>query len=201
MSRVLITAFGKYGSWKTNSSWLALIELTKSLPSRPQVTTRLYPVELAGMRQKLEHDLRNGYDCALHLGQAPGAGSIQLETIGLNVGGNSSQHPDEFQPLVGDGPIAFRSELPLARWAAVLRQAGIPAHVSYHAGTYLCNATLYMSHYLSQQHGKETRATFMHLPLATSQVLAEENDLPSLSSTMAAEAIRLILREINDDAA
>jgi pyrrolidone-carboxylate peptidase len=45
MARVLLTAFGPYGSWESNASWLALTELTRELPSLPQVTTRLYPTD------------------------------------------------------------------------------------------------------------------------------------------------------------
>jgi len=55
-----------------------------------------------------------------------------------------------------------------------LREVGIPAEVSHYAGTYLCNAAHYLSHY----HG--TPATFLHLPLATEHVLAEGGNQPSL---------------------
>ena len=64
-------------------------------------------------------------------------GRIQLEAIGVNIGGSSSQSPDQFRPLVDDGPVAYRSELPLGEWSVKLRRAGIPAQVSYHAGTLL----------------------------------------------------------------
>jgi pyroglutamyl-peptidase len=98
--------------------------------------------------------------------------------------------------LVEDGPVAYRSQLPLAVWAQKLRQAGIPAQVSYHAGTFLCNATLYLSHYLAEQQGLHTRSAFVHLPLDTSQVLSDRQDLPSLPAAMTGSALRLILDEL-----
>ena len=55
--RVLITAFEPYDRWRENSSWLALVELTKELPREPHVTTRLYPVDFGLVRSKLEEDL------------------------------------------------------------------------------------------------------------------------------------------------
>ena len=58
------------------------------------------------------------YDYALHLGQAPGIGRIQLEAIGINVGGHHEQTSDQFQPLIAGGPPAYQSSLPLADWAA-----------------------------------------------------------------------------------
>ena len=173
MPRVLLTAFEPYDRWKANASWLALVHLTQNLPDQPQITTRLYPVDFSEMKTRLESDLSEKFDYALHLGQAPGSSRIQLETIGLNVGGSSSQSPDQYRPLVDDGPVAYRTALPMADWAVKLRRAGIPAQVSYHAGTYLCNATLYFCHYLIQRMSLPTQSAFIHVPLDISQVVNE----------------------------
>jgi len=40
MTSVLITAFEPYDRWKTNASWLALIQMTQNLPEQPEITTR-----------------------------------------------------------------------------------------------------------------------------------------------------------------
>ena len=128
--------------------------------------------------------------------KSPGLARVHLEAVGLNVGGTSQQLPEQFQPLVPDGPVAYQSDLPLADWAAKLRGAGIPAQVSYHAGTFLCNATLYLTHHFCQQRGWKTRATFLHLPLTTQQTVRERQDIACLPTSMTAEAIRLILEEL-----
>ena len=116
------------------------------------------------------------------------------------MGGGPTESPDDYQPLAPDGPAAYRSDLPLAEWAALLRAAGIPAQVSHHAGTYLCNATLYLSHYLAETQGLKTRATFIHVPLDISQTVHRRDDLPSLSCALSAAAVRLILEAIARDA-
>ena len=123
------------------------MEFTKSLSRGADITTRLYPVDFEQVKQKLEHDLREEYDIALHLGQAPGTSCIQLEAIGLNVGGRSDQRKEEYERLAEDGPVAYRSGLPLAAWSHMLQSNEIPATVSYHSGAYLCNAMLYLTHY------------------------------------------------------
>lgn len=196
MPTVLITAFEPYDIWRENSSWLALLALTRDLPTEPRVTTRRYPVDFQTARRRLEADLQANYDFALHLGQAPGSGRIALEAIGLNVGGLSSQMPDEFQQLDAEGPAAYRCDLPLAQWAARIREAGIPAAVSYHAGTYLCNAVLYLSLHTAKARGLKTRSTFIHLPLAPQQVLGQRSDVATLPSEHAAAAIKLILEQV-----
>jgi pyroglutamyl-peptidase len=160
------------------------------------VVTRRYAVDFSLVRSRLAEDLAADYDFALHLGQAPGLARIHLEAIGLNVAGHSSQLPDQFPPLVPDGPVAYRSTLPLAQWAAEIRQLEIPCQVSYHAGTYLCNAVLYLTHHIANEQRLKTRAAFIHLPLAPSQVLADRQDLPTIPSDLCAEAVRHIVRHL-----
>jgi pyroglutamyl-peptidase len=193
---LLITAFEPYDRWPENASWLALVELTRDLPPGHKVVTRRYPVDFGLVQSRLAEDLAADYDYALHLGQAPGIGRVHLEAIGVNVGGHSSQMPDQFQQLVPGGPAAYQTSLPLAEWAALIRADGIPCQVSHHAGTYLCNAVLYLSQHIARQQQLKTQATFIHLPLASTQVLGERQDLPSLTSSQCAAAIRIILRAI-----
>lgn len=196
MQRVLITAFEPFDRWSENSSWLALLELTRSLPESPKVVTRRYPVDFAKAKERLSEDLAADYDFALHLGQSSRIGRIELEAIGLNVGGEPAQSPDDFQPLVTGGPAAYQTSLPLAHWSAKMREDGIPAQVSYHAGTYLCNAVLYLSLHLAAENRLKTTSTFLHLPLAPQQVLGERQAWPTLPSEMCAKGIRLILSDL-----
>jgi pyroglutamyl-peptidase len=194
--RVLITAFEPYDRWSENSSWEALVTLTQELPESPKVVTRRYPVDFAAAQAKLQEDLAANYDYALLLGQSPGIGRIHLEAVGIHVGGHSSQSPDEFRPLIDGGPVAYRSSLPLDHWAAAVRQSGIPCQVSYHAGTYLCNALLYLTHFFVEQQRLKTRTAFIHLPLCPAQILGQRQDLPSMTSQEAARAIRIILDQV-----
>lgn len=196
MKRVLITAFEPYDRWRENSSWLALIEFTSRLPSEPKITTRRYPVDFAAVRTRLEEDLAAGYDLALHLGQSPGSGSIHLERMALNVRGETGLPTESLPPLVAEGPLALESNAPLRDWAQAIRSLGIPARVSYHAGVYLCNATLYLSRYLCDQMRLDTRAAFVHLPLAPVQALEQPGDLASLAPAQAAAALRAIVASL-----
>jgi pyroglutamyl-peptidase len=194
MPRVLITAFGPYDEWAENSSWLVLRELTRWMESSADITTRLYPVDLEQVHQRLSQDLMRGFDFALHLGQAPGATRIRLEAIAINAaqvtGAGSAA------PISVNGPAAYNSTLPLERWAGMLRGKGIPASVTYHAGTYLCNATMYLSHLLAAQRELKLQSTFIHLPLAPEQVAARTTDDPSMSVPMMAAAVGLMIDDL-----
>ncbi len=173
-----------------------MVELTRALPSTADLTTRLYPVDFAQVKERLAEDLKADYDYVLHLGQSPGAGCVQLEKIGINIQGPVGADGAEPPPLVENGPVAYQSRLPLAEWAAVIRSEGVPAQVSYHAGTYLCNAALYLTHHYAAIHGYRTRAAFVHLPLDMAQAAYEQPGAPSLPASAAALAVRLILQRL-----
>ena len=196
MPRVLLTAFKPYAHYRANASWLAVMELTKDFPSTVDLTTRLYPVDYGEMRKHLERDLAEGFDFAVHVGQAPGRGKIALEAIALNAKGPPSEAGAELLPLEPEGPLALKCELPLAAWARMLCEKQIPAEVSYHAGTYLCNAALYYSLLLSAQRKLPTRSAFIHIPLDVTQILDDSPSQASLPATLSAEAIRLLLGQL-----
>ena len=189
MTRVLLTAFEPYDRWQENSSWLALADLTKWYDGRPELVTRRYPVDLTTMSERLRKDLQEDYDLALHLGQAPGATLIKLESVGLNVRSEGS-------PLIPGAPAAYRSALPLDLCYQALTSAGIPSEVSHHAGTYLCNATLFLSQHYAKSFGLRTKSAFLHLPLAPAQVARDHGRQASMSTPMAAAAIALIIDQL-----
>ena len=196
MPHVLLTAYGPYDDWETNVSWLVLQEVTRDLPPEIELTTRLYPVDFAEMAARLEQDLTPDIDIAIHLGQAPGNSRIDLEAVGINCALERRQRAEEACPLVPDGPAAYLSELPLGQWAQQMRSEGIPAEVSHHAGTYLCNAIHYLTHHHSAERGLGIQAAFLHLPLDPTQIV----DRPAMNASLPVEAsargVRLILDDI-----
>ncbi len=196
MQRVLLTSFEPYAEWQENSSWLALQHFAREMPRRPQITTRRYPVDFSLLRQRLEEDLANDFDVALHLGQAPGQEQLCLEAVGLNIARHSDAAGDDGFSLADNGALAYRSRLPLGTWAVDLCREGIPARVSYHAGTYVCNAALYLGHYLAEQCGLRTRTTLLHVPLDVTQVAGRPERHASMPAAMAARAVRRLIEWI-----
>ncbi len=186
MPSVLLTAFEPYDEWQENSSWLALVELTRWLEDSSHITTRRYPVCFDSVRKRLAEDLRGNYDLVLHLGQAPGSTHIRLEAVGLNVHANG-------QPLIAGAPTAYRSTLDLEAWREKLVQAGIPTQVSQHAGTYLCNATLFVSQHILAQQQLSSQTAFIHLPLTPAQAARQTTMMASMSTPLVAAAIAAML--------
>lgn len=189
MTRVLVTAFEPYGEWTTNSSLMCLRALEQDHDPACQLALQVYPVDFQLTAERIRADLLDGYDFALHLGQAPGSTEVRLEAIGLNIGQEPGTSLSQFSLL--DGPLALACELPLVNWAERILQAGVPCRISYHAGTYLCNALLYWS--LHATRSLPTQSTFVHLPLDPSQCAAGQPCLPWQESL---RAIHCILSEL-----
>lgn len=194
--RVLLTAFEPYAEWPTNSSWLTLVELVRRRPPSPTLVTRRYPVDFQRLPDLLHKDLAQDFDAVLHLGQAPGTPTVRLEAFALNAGGSTSEKNVAPQRLVTGGPEAYRTRMPLVRWAQRLQQQAIPSQVSYHAGTYLCNAVMYLSHHWMAQANKSTPVGFIHLPLTTEQVSGSWQSLPSLPVETLAVAVETVLDDL-----
>ncbi|MDF1840862.1 MAG: pyroglutamyl-peptidase I [Rubripirellula sp.] len=189
MTRILLTAFEPYDRWTENSSWMALADLTHWYDGTAELTTRRYPVDLTRMSEMLRKDLQSDFDFAIHLGQAPGSTLIKLEAVGLNVRSNG-------MPLVQNGPEAYRSSLPLRECCQAFLSAGIPGEVSHHAGTYLCNAELYLSQHYASSFGLKTKSLFMHIPLTPSQAAGDAGKLASMSTPLSSAAIALVIEQI-----
>jgi pyroglutamyl-peptidase len=188
--RILVTAFAPFGTWRENGSELCLQQLLPLLRDQYDVTSRVYPVEFHAARPLLESDLLKDFDLAIHLGQAQNTSRIRLEAVGLNVGSVPGRGESEMFGLVANGPAAYQTDLPLAMWAEILRAAGIPAYVSYHAGTYLCNATLYWAHhFLALNRALRTQVCFIHVPLDISQVAGLPADYLTLPASLTASAV------------
>ncbi len=184
---------------------MVLTELLKDLPPGKSLVTRRYPVDLSALQEKLAKDLQREFDAILHLGQSPGSSSIKLEAIAVNAAGCIDDRGDELKEIVPAGPVAYRSNMPLQRWATLLREQHIPTVISYHAGTFLCNATMYLSHHQlqprqaneAQYQASNCLVGFVHLPLATEQVAQPGLALASLPLKTLVRAIHLLIDDLH----
>ena len=97
-------------------------------------------------------------------------------------------------PIVTSGAAAYFSSFPLKDMVAKLKVAGIPAEISYSAGTHLCNQMLYTTLHLIEHHGLATRCGFVHLPY-TPEFVAElespDDVQPSMSLSLMVTAARI----------
>ncbi len=146
------------------------------------------------------------------LGLALGTPVLRLETTAINrldfaVADNFGQRPADGRPIDPDGPPARMATWDARALVAGLRADGLPAVVSHHAGTHLCNVTLYTSAGAMVATGLPGPCGFLHLPYLPEQVARfqmqapargdlaplTERSLPSMCFALQLRALRHVL--------
>lgn len=172
MRKILVTGFNPFGKVKVNPSQLAIEALAEEEASRDdgggcRIITALLPTEYARATARMRRLLRRERPAAVVcLGVAAGRREICLERFALNL--DDEQLPDNAgvvrrnRIITRGGPALYRSTLPLDRMLRALRQRRIPARVSNHAGTFLCNHVFYVVRHETRR--RALPAGFIHLP-------------------------------------
>jgi len=208
--RILITGFEPFDDI-VNASQVLVESLLTDLPAPlgrhsgalhfavlPTHTHRTWPL----LREQLDR-LRPDY-CLL-TGQARGRDRVCLERIAINL--KDFERPDAAgnQPrgesIVESGPAAYWSSLPTQhRLIAALDQAGVPAAHSSHAGTHLCNQTLYQSLHYAREQQRSLRCGFVHVPLLPVQTQGRHAGQPHLALDMARTAMAVLVQTLMETA-
>lgn len=182
--KILLTAFEPFGGEKINPAQEA-VKLVKNNINGAEIVKIDVPVTF-GEAGKVVHDamVKENPDVVLCIGQAGGRVGITPEKVAINV--EDGRIPDNagYQPIdlacFDDGETAYFTQLPVKKMVAKIKEAGIPASVSYTAGTYVCNFLMYNVLYYIDKEFKNVKGGFMHVPFVHEQVLTKPNT-PSLS--------------------
>ena len=171
MKKLLITGFDPFGGENINPAW----EAVKRLPDTVgdwKLTKLEIPTVYGVAAEKVlvqANDLQP--DVILCIGQAGGRKAITPEMVGINlrharIADNAGNQPQD-EPVAANGPAAYFATVPVRRMTQAIEDAGLPAAVSYSAGTFVCNDTLYalLHHYA----GTPVRAGFVHVPFLPEQ--------------------------------
>jgi len=171
--KALVTGFAPFASLAENPSELVVDELNRKadcLGAACRLSTRVLPVEfsragreIGGLIGEIEPDV------LLMMGYAARAGRVQLERIALNVADSSRPDNAAFCPsgeaLVADGPLAYRASIPVELLKAKLEDEGIPAAISNHAGTFVCNCAFYRAMNTIERSNMQVICGFIHIPM------------------------------------
>ena len=205
-ARIVVSGFEPFGRASENPTLAVLdrLDATTGFPGR--LTTVRLPVEAGRVAAIVGQVLDEARpDIWLGLGLAMGSAVVAVERIAVNVLDFSI--PDNAgvrfggEPILADGPAAYRATLPVQAIVTDLRRNAIPAKLSNSASTYLCNQMMYTVLHLIEARAMAARAGFLHVPahpaLAASQDHAHA-DMPSMGVdllTLAAlVAVRTSLR-------
>lgn len=171
---ILLTGFNRFAGLEVNPSEL----IVEAIAGRTGVVSEVLPTEYrrAGDRVcELIGQLKP--EAFVGLGVAMGAPALRLERVALNL--DDSSEPDNAgeiargRSIEAQGPAAYWSSLPLPRMFEVLEALGIPAVISNHAGTFLCNHVFYVARHQVEQLGIPCQCGFIHVPAISVEIAGD----------------------------
>ena len=178
--KLLITGFDPFDGEAVNPSYEAVKRLPEQIGDYQLTKLEIPTVYGAAAARVLAQAEALSPDVILCIGQAGGRDAITPEVIGINL--REGAIPDNAgvqyagKPIDEAAPAAYFSTLPVRSMVEAMRKIGIPARLSYTAGAFVCNDTLYtlLHHY----HATETRVGFIHVPFLPEQAKDEKPSLP-----------------------
>ena len=197
MPTILVTGFQPFGGEKINPAWEAIRVLPDSIVGSKVVKLQIPVVFGVGadvVSTAIDHI---NPDIVLCVGQAGGRAKITPEFVGINyrdarIPDNDGNQPHA-QRIVEDGPDAYFATLPVRAMTEAMNKSGIPAALSYTAGTYVCNDVMYsMLHVLATKY-PDARGAFMHVPFATEQATKQPVNTASLPIEVMAHGLEVAL--------
>lgn len=198
--KILVTAFEPFAGRRRNPALDVLLELPPALGGHSLHKFKL-PVDGNAVGRRIAELIRRVKpDLIVSLGLAAGEAGIRVERFALNIKDygikdNAGRRP-EGKKIKEGGPAAYSVSSDPVKLVAAIRKAGVPAYVSNHAGAYVCNTLMYEALHAA---GPGVKYAFIHLPLTTEMVLADEPGkalAPSLPLSLLVKAVEAAIKVI-----
>lgn len=100
------------------------------------------------------------------------------------------------EPIRKDGAPAYFTSLPVKAMVQKMRAAGIPAALSYTAGSFVCNSLMYTLLYLIDRQYPAMRGGFIHVPYAMEQAVTKPLGTPSMELHQIARGLALAVEAV-----
>lgn len=198
--RILFTGFDPFGGEKVNPAF----EAVKRLPDRlcgAEIVKAEVPTVYGKDGEVLEAALEKYQpDVTICVGQAGGRSGMTVEQVAINlmearIPDNAGSQPSGL-PVVEGGPAAYFSTLPVKAIVEKMKGAGIPARISYTAGTFVCNDIMYRLLHLAATECTSMKGGFIHVPYLPEQVLNMPDGVPSMSVEMIEKALEAAVEAV-----
>ncbi|RDY27086.1 pyroglutamyl-peptidase I [Romboutsia weinsteinii] len=182
--KILVTGFDPFGGESINPAEEA-VKMLKDEINGAKIIKLTIPTVREKSLQAIEKAINeHNPDIVLSIGQAGGRFDITPERVAVNIddfriADNEGNQPTD-ELVRKDGEIAYITSLPVKAMVEHMKSNGIPATLSYSAGTFVCNHVMYGVLYMIDKKYPNIKGGFIHIPFTTSQVLDKRN-MPYMS--------------------
>lgn len=183
--KILVTGFDPFGGEQVNPAYQAVQLLPETIAGAEIIKLEL-PTIFSKSRQVLEEGIEKYQpDIVIDVGQAGGRSCIMIEKVAINLAearipDNNGEQPVN-EPIEPDGDTAYFTNLPIKAMVQNIREHGYPCHISYSAGTYVCNCIMYKLLYMIHKKYPNIKGGFIHVPFSAEQVINKPHGTPWMS--------------------
>lgn len=180
MKRILVTGFDPFGGEQINPSWEAVKLLPEQIGSWEICKLELPTAFSKAAELAISEAERLSVSAILCVGQAGGRDALTPEMVAINlrhasIPDNLGQQPKD-EAVIPGAACAYFASLPVRKMEEAIQNAGLPARVSYSAGTFVCNDLFYtLRHYFD---AAEVGVCFFHVPYLPQQAKEGQPSLP-----------------------
>ncbi len=195
--KVLITGFMPFGGSDINPAYEA-VKLLPNVIENAQIIKLEIPVVFKKEAEVLELAIKeHNPDITICVGQAGKRSSFCIEKVAINlmearIPDNDGYQPSDL-PIHEDGETAYFTNLPIKAMVNNVKKAGIPAKISYTAGTYVCNDIMYRLLYMIEKKYPNMKGGFIHVPYLPEQAVNLADLVPYMSREMIAKALEIAI--------
>ncbi|QSX05238.1 pyroglutamyl-peptidase I [Sedimentibacter sp. zth1] len=201
--KILVTGFDPFGGEKVNPAYEAVKLLPKEIKGAQIITIEIPTVFGRGPEAVEKAIIEHNPNAVVCVGQAGGRSCISIERVGINLQEASIPDNDGNQPVdkksKEDGENAYFATIPVKSMVNNVRKHGIPSHLSYTAGSYVCNDVMYSLLYTLDKKFPGVKGGFIHVPFATEQVTSKANNVASMPVETIAKGLEYSIEAIVDN--
>lgn len=191
--KVLITGFDPFGGDAINPAY----EAVKMIPdevSGAQVVKLEIPTVFKESSELLKAVIKElEPNIVICVGQAGGRSAVSLEQVAINLAEARIPDNNGDQPigekLEETGETAYFTSLPIKAMMKNIQAHGLPAYISYTAGTFVCNAIMYRLLYMINNEFTDVKGGFIHVPFESAQVIDRFVGTPSMPLETIAQSL------------
>ncbi len=201
MNSILLTGFEPFDGYSINPSEELVKLLKGNIIAGSKIVGEVLPLDYsnaADILKKAIHNYKPSH--VLCCGQA-NRSAITIEQVGLNIQNtrredNYGNTPSSYK-IIDEAPAAYFSTIDVHPLVEALRTKGIPADVSYHAGTYGCNWILFnLLHWINLKE-VSTEGLFVHIPPLPEQAIEKDTmTLATMPLGVIVDALRIIIENL-----
>ena len=199
MKKLLITGFEPFGDEKYNPSIEAVKRLPDEINGTQIIKMRLPVIFGTAGDLLLEKISAEAPDAVICVGLAGGRKAVTPEMVAVNlknarIPDNAGQQP-VWEKIEPEGEDGLFSTLPIIDFQETLEERGIPAEISYSAGTYVCNEVMYRLLSFQKKRKLQMSAGFIHVPYA-SEYISEGKEVYSMPLEKIVEALFVCIQTV-----